>query len=140
MRYPYQKILVKDSSHEIHTAFRPLIPVEILSGDKKLPTYGLIDSGADICLFGSGLCEGLGLKLTAGKKQHLQGVGRTQISFYLHTVTLEVGTHRAKAEVGFSREISHIPFAILGQKGFFENFLVAFNYPKKWVEVIKSGH
>lgn len=53
-------------------------------------------------------------------------------------MTLRIGNATVKTEVGFSNEIAHIPFAILGQKGFFENFLVAFNYPKRWMEVIKA--
>lgn len=138
MRFPYQRIVVKDRKRGIHHAYRPLIPVEISHQGKKLLSYALIDSGADVCLFGGELSQKLGLVLTTGKKQTLQGIGRGKITFYLHQIDLNIGGKTAKTEVGFSSQMQHLPFAILGQKGFFENFLVAFNYPKKWVEVLKA--
>lgn len=138
MRFPYQKLLVKDHRGNIHVAYRPLIPVEIAVSEKKILTYGLIDSGADVCLFGADLCRKLGLKMTAGKKQDLRGIGKGCVTFYLHRIFLRIGTDQVVTEVGFSEEVEHIPFAVLGQKGFFENFLVAFNYPKKWIEVLKA--
>ena len=140
MRFPYQRLIVKDPHRKVHAVFRPLIPVDLSRGGRWLPTYGLIDSGADICLFGKDLALRLGLILPSGRQKSLQGIGRGRISFYLHVVTLRIGNHTVKAEVGFSEGISHLPVAILGQKGFFENFLVAFNYPKRWVEVIKARH
>lgn len=138
MRFPYQKLVVKDSHQKIHIAFRPLIPLYVSKGEKRFLSYGLVDSGADVCLFESTFCKKLGLKLTTGKKQTLRGVGKEEITFYLHPVNLKIGDYSVTTEIGFSDEISHIPFAILGQKGFFENFLVAFNYPKRWVEVIQT--
>lgn len=139
MRFPYQKLLVEDSNRKTHSTYRPLIPVEISSGGQKLLTYGLIDSGADVCLFGADLCQRLELNLKKGKKQVLRGIGKGTVVFYLHFLTLHIGKSAVKTEIGFSDNVKHIPFSILGQKGFFENFLVAFNYPKKWVEVIKAG-
>lgn len=138
MRFPYQRIIIKDSRKQDHFTYRPLIPVEIARNDKKLLTYALVDSGADISLFGEDLCSRLGITLMSGNKQTLQGVGKGKVTFYLHRIELKIGDKKIITEVGFSAEMRHIPFAILGQKGFFENFLVAFNYPKKWLEVIRA--
>lgn len=138
MRFPYQKIIIKDSKKGVHFAYRPLIPLEISCNGEKLITYALVDSGADVCLFGEDLCRKLGVVMKSGKKQSLQGVGKGKVLFYLHQIRLGIGQEKVKTEVGFSGQMKHIPFAILGQKGFFENFLVAFNYPKKWIEVVKA--
>ncbi len=138
MRFPYQRLLVKDPHQRVRIAYRPLIPVEISLGNKVVLSHALIDSGADVCLFEADLCRRLGLELRQGERHSLQGVGRGKVVFYLHVVHLKVGSNRAKVEIGFCDKMERIPFSILGQKGFFENFLVAFNYPKKWIEVVKA--
>ena len=138
LKFPYQKLLIKDSCAKIHEVYRPLIPVHIIVGKNSLLSYGLIDSGADISLFDAAFCEKLGLILHKGKKQTLQGIGHGRITFFIHEIQIKIGTYQVRTHVGFSKEISHIPFGLLGQKGFFEKFRVAFNYPKKWIEVIQS--
>ena len=57
--------------------------------------------------------------------------------YYLHPVTIEVGGWDFKIEAGFMPDVAGrvIPYGIVGQKGFFENFIVRFDLKKEEVEL-----
>ena len=116
------------------THFRPIIPVEIVWGGSKIRYEVLVDSGADLCIFDSQIADILGIDLKKGAKEQVIGVTGVPQDYYLHTVTLKVGGREYKAEVGFT-DISRQSYGIVGQKGFFDSFIVKFDLSKEEIDL-----
>lgn len=56
---------------------------------------------------------------------------------FLHKATINVGGWDYKTTIGFSYDIARHGFGILGQKGFFDIFVVKFDLLKEEVELIQ---
>ena len=65
------------------------------------------------------------------------GVGGKVSLYYLHLVIIEVGGWEYKIEAGFMPDVAGrvMPYGIVGQKGFFDNFIVKFDLLKEEVEL-----
>lgn len=128
MKFPYKKLFSGVS--------RPIIPIEVLNGEKSLRYYALIDSGADINIFPAEIAEILGINVKSGKKGKISGVtqGETQ-DYYIHPITISVGGWKYKTEAAFMPTLSQNGHGLLGQKGFFNLFVVKFNQPKQEIEL-----
>ena|SRR3989344_4963242 len=115
--------------------FRPVIPVTIKANTKFVIYEALIDSGADLCIFDAQLATILGVSLGKGKKKKVGGITGNLQFFYVHQVIIEVGGWDYEIEAGFMPNIPPYGYGILGQTGFFENFVVKFDYSKAEVEI-----
>lgn len=85
----------------------------------------VVDTGSDYCLFEARIGETIGIKIKSGSEGDLGGVivgPRTKI--YYHNVKLLVGVDMVEIKAGFSWDLSE---NLLGQNGFFSNFLVTFD-------------
>lgn len=115
---------------------KPIIPVLLTIGTKKVGYAALIDSGADFCIFDAEIGEQLGLDVRNGRKEVFGGIQeRGGAEAYFHEVTLAVGGYEYRITAGFSYDIAKNGFGILGQKGFFDLFTVKFDYQKEIVEL-----
>lgn len=106
----------------------PLLPVRLSSGhSRQTPRIeALIDSGAADCLFRADIGTFLGINVEKGIKGVMSGVAAgVKIDVYYHDVNLWVGVDMIKIRAGFSAEMSVA--ALLGRRGFFENFIVTFD-------------
>ena len=108
---------------------RPVIEIRVKNKDTSLRYEVLVDSGADLCLFDAALGEAIGLEIEKGKPKEVMGVGGKFSLYYLHRVTIEVGGWPYEIEVGFMPSVGGrtAPYGIVGQKGFFDKFVVTFN-------------
>lgn len=118
---------------------RPVIPVEIKSGEKKVRYEALIDSGADECIFDAQLAEILGIKLRKGERRIVGGITGVEQPYYLHPVTFSVGDSEIDLKIGFMPNMPDFGYGVLGQIGFFENFVVRFDYSKLEVELFPKN-
>lgn len=100
---------------------------------EKLPYEVLVDSGADMSLFDWEIGDALGIEIKRGIPCEVLGVGGGISVYYLHTVILVVGGMSYKARVGFADNPSGqmIPYGIVGQRGFFDKFVVSFDLRKE---------
>ena len=114
---------------------RPVIPIEILHKDIGVPYEVLVDSGADICIFDAQIAEILGINLKTGKEQKVAGLTGVSEPYYLHPVTISVGGWDYKIEVGFLPSIGRFGYGVVGQKGFFDIFVVKFDLRKEEIEL-----
>ena len=128
MKFSYQKYGL---------ALRPVIEIKLKLGSKSFLYEALIDSGADVCLFHSEVGKAIGLDIEKGELRRLIGVGGKSALYYVHEVEIEVGGWAYRIEAGFMPDISGkiIQHGLLGQKGFFENFVVKFDYKKEEIEL-----
>lgn len=118
-----------------HDIIRPVIPVEIQSGMTIVTYEVLIDSGADDCIFDSQIADILGLNITDGIKRSVFGITGQEEDYYIHKITLRVGGHPYNIMAGFKKMPDFMRYGIVGQRGFFENFIVKFDYQKERIEV-----
>lgn len=115
---------------------RPVIPIKVGSKSKTASYAVLVDSGADICLFDSQIAEILGIEMLNGEVKLVEGVAGQTTEFYLHSVTIEVGGHRYRTEVGFLPEVTDgFHYGVVGQYGFFDHFTITFETEQEQVEL-----
>ncbi len=116
---------------------RPVIPIELTYNDRTVPYDVLIDSGSDICIFHSNIGDLLGIDLTSGRPEEVFGVGGKVSIYYLHRISIMVGGWPFEIDAGFMPNVSGsvVPYGILGQKGFFEHFVVKFDLSKEEIEL-----
>jgi hypothetical protein len=113
---------------------RPVIPIEVVANNIEVPYEVLVDSGADICIFDSQIANILGIDVVKGIKKQVLGVTGFPEDMYLHTIHLNIGGHQYKMEVGFM-EMRNSSYGVVGQKEFFELFVVKFDLKKNEVEL-----
>ncbi len=137
MKFPYLKLSLPQRSEYFGLSIlKPIIPIKISVGGNELRYAALIDSGADFCIFDAEIGEYLGLNIKLGKREEFGGIQeRTGAEAFLHNTTINIGGWDYKTIVGFSYDIAKRGFGILGQKGFFDNFIVKFDLLKEKIEL-----
>lgn len=126
MTFPY-----KDISPEIK---RPIIPIIIKSNTYFILYHGLIDSGADYCIFSLEIAKELGLKISTKNKTKFVGIGKDKVEGYWGEIDIRIGNSIYTTEVIFA-EISDFGHGVLGQQGFFDHFDVKLSYQKQSIEI-----
>lgn len=118
-----------------HSVLRPVIPVEIICNGKTVSYEALVDSGADCCIFPAQIADILGIDIKTGEKKEVWGITGVGEVYYVHLVELIVGGWSYDVEVGFLLNIARLGHGILGQKGFFDIFVVKFDLLKGEIEL-----
>jgi len=126
---------MKFSYKKIGNAFRPIIPIEIEHDGKSISHSVLVDSGADVCIFDAEIGELLGLDIESGEKDNVAGITGVAEPYYFHEVVIKVGGWPYKIKAGFLRNFGKYGHGIVGQKGFFDIFVVKFDLLKGEVEL-----
>lgn len=91
-----------------------------------------------MCIFDAEIGELLGLEIEQGEPHPVSGIVANQmIFFYTHPVTITVGNCSRRMHVGFSRQIVRCGYGIVGQKDFFETFIIKFNLRHQEIELKK---
>ncbi len=114
---------------------RPVIPIEIVYKERFIKYEALVDSGADFCIFDSQIGELLGIDIENGPSQEVAGITGTKEEYYIHPVTIKVGGWPYKVDVGFLPNIARLGYGVVGQKGFFDKFVVKFDLKKEEIEL-----
>lgn len=115
---------------------KPIIPVELAYGSRSIRYAALIDSGADFCIFDAEIGAALGIDIYAGSREVFGGVQEAGAAeAFLHEVVLNVGGWNHKTTIGFSYDIAKHGYGILGQKGFFDIFIIKFDMLKEEIEL-----
>lgn len=119
------------------TVIRPVIEIKLKNNLDSLRYEVLVDSGADFCIFNSEAGEAIGIDIKKGKMQEVFGVGGKSSIYYLHKLQIEVGGWIHEIEAGFMPDVAGrtMPYGLVGQRGFFENFIVTFDMKKEELEL-----
>lgn len=137
MKFKYRKLNFSPSSDFFGKfILKPIIPIRISNFDISVKYAALIDSGADFCIFDAGIGEYLGLNVRSAAEIQfggIQSIGGAKA--YLHKVNIEIGGHEFRTDVGFSYDIAKHGYGILGQRGFFDMFIVKFDLVKEEIEL-----
>ena len=115
---------------------RPVIPIELIHKDIIVPYEVLIDSGSDSNIFDAQITEILGIDLSSGKLAKVAGITGIEEPYYIHNLDFRVGGHLfKKVEVGFLKQIGKYGYGVVGQKGFFDIFVVKLDLLKEEIEL-----
>lgn len=128
--YRELEVLPSPASRKTKKVLRPIIPIILIYGKIIVGYEALIDSGADYNIFDAEIADVLGIKLTAGNRRQVVGLGG-RIKGYEHGVNLRIGEYQYKTNVIFSKEIPPNSFGVLGNQGFFDQFDVGFSLRKR---------
>ena len=79
MEFPYQKS---------GDNYYPVVKLAVFFGNEKAVLEALIDSGANISIFGEEIAQLLGIEIERGRKIYLGGVGG-RIMGYIHKLKME---------------------------------------------------
>lgn len=111
--------------------YRPLIPVTLVYGRRFVHHAALLDSGADFNIFHGDIAAYLGIPLTKGSRRNIWGLGGGPIKGYEHSLILKIRQITYTTAVTFSNHLPENTLAVLGNRGFFDRFVVTFNYKAK---------
>jgi hypothetical protein len=134
MRFPYLQYTDLETKTTIG---RPIIVVRAAAGSRWINYEVLVDSGADISIFDAELATRLKLNLEDGEHISISGVTGHEEDAFIHPIELTVGRYTFSTRVAFMQ--THDSYGIVGQEGFFSQFLVTFNQPRSYVE-LRSHH
>lgn len=137
MKFKYLKFPLTRPSEFFGTSIlKPIVPVQITAGREVIRYAALIDSGADFCIFDGQIGEYLGLDVRAGRREVFGGIQeRGGAEAFLHNISISIGGWKYGIDAGFSYDIAQHGFGILGQKGFFDLFVVKFDLLKEEIEI-----
>lgn len=124
---------------QIENFILPAIRVTLWNENKKVETMALVDSGASNCTFHGDLTYMLDIDLTRLKKISIKGVG-DEVEGYASELDIEIErkgkTKRVHCPVDFSFDATLDGLGILGQNGFFDEFIIEFDKKNKMIRFI----
>jgi hypothetical protein len=103
----------------------------------ELPLFWLVDSGATETLLPRRIGERLGIEIESGERVEFEGVGGAAIG-YRHKVVLRLAGERNEHEIECAFTPSLGMEALLGERGFFENYKVTFEKYKNVFSVTEK--
>lgn len=113
---------------------RPVIPMEVIANNLEVPYEILVDSGADMCIFDSQIANILGINIVKGIKSQVSGVTGFPEDMYIHTIHIKLGGRNYKIDAGFM-DMRNNSYGVVGQKGFFDLFVVKFDLNENEIEI-----
>lgn len=118
---------------KIDDFYRPFIDISLRNDNSTCKYAVLIDSGADFNIFHGDIAKLLNLDLTGLEEIEFGGIKEDKAPCKGYVAGVEIGIDGQfyNAPVVFSFDISSSGYGILGQRGFFEHFIVQFDYQKK---------
>lgn len=129
MKFNYKK-------YNLNT-LRPVVPIKLKNGEETINYEVLVDSGADLCIFDAEIGEALGIEVKKGTPKEVFGIGGKASVFFLHKVEIELGGWTYKIDAGFMPNVAGrvAQYGVVGQKGFFDNFIVKFDLLKEEIDL-----
>lgn len=138
MNFKYRKFPVDSNNCPFSnkkSALRPVIQIDFETPNGNFGYLVLIDSGADYCIFHSSIGEQLGLDIKSGKPLTFFGTSGEPQRAYFHKITFKIGGWVHTCKVGFSYDMETLPYGLLGQDGFFNRWIVKFEYQKENIDL-----
>ena len=133
MKLKYRQLSSPAPFSERQKLFRPIIPVSLRSNTQSLRFEALIDSGADFSIFPLGIAKRLTINLPKLQKIYFSSATGNIVEGLISKITLDIGDGDFATNIVFADLPGNV--GILGQYGFFEEFIINFNHKKKEIEL-----
>lgn len=117
------------------TVRRPVITIRLVFNGESVRYPVLLDSGSDFCMFHAEIGDVLKIPVRSGKRLTFHGTSGTPQHAFFHTIHYELGGWEMACYAGFSYDMKTLPYGLLGQTGFFDQFRIEFDYRKQRVEI-----
>ena len=126
MKFKYRYL--RDSSGSGRDYIRlPLLQVRLAFGANHTDVVGLVDTGATDCLFDRDVADDLGIALAdSDPKREYFGVGGNSLVGHIHSIRLQVQGFSEWIEIEVAFIDAQLPYQLLGQAGFFDNYEINF--------------
>ncbi len=126
MKFKYRYL--RDSSGSGRDYIRlPLLQVQLGSGANRTDVVGLVDTGATDCLFDRDVAEDLGIELVdSDVKREYFGVGGQSVIGHIHLIRFQIQGFSEWIEIEVAFIDAKLPYQLLGQSGFFDNYEISF--------------
>ncbi|HEY4694635.1 MAG TPA: aspartyl protease family protein [Candidatus Nanoarchaeia archaeon] len=119
---------------------RPIIPIFVSSGKNGVQYEVLVDSGADCNVFDAEIGEAIGIDIKSGTPDQIKGVDGRGIDCWVHEVRVTVvGEGLVTVKTAFTYSLPLEGYGLVGQNGFFDHFIVRFDYNQGKVSVTKNN-
>lgn len=139
MKFKYRYVADKYSDTKLVKL--PFLPIRLAYRDKSVPLVGLVDTGATDCLFDREVADELEIDIfnTHQEKEYF-GIGQQTIVGYMHKVGFRIQgfSEWIEMEAGFLD--SKLPYPLLGQSGFFDNYEVTLKRYRGRFEIKSRSH
>jgi hypothetical protein len=126
MKFKYRYL--RDTSGSGRDYIRlPLLKVRLGFGANRTDVVGLVDTGATDCLFDRDVADDLGITFAASDAtREYFGVGGQSVIGHIHTIRFQIQgfSEWVEFEAGFID--AKLPYQLLGQSGFFDNYEINF--------------
>jgi len=116
----------------------PIVAIGINYSQRWHSVEAYVDSGATYSLFTDQVAARIGLNYKSGKKILVQVGDGSFIPVFLHDLTIQLGTERFMAPLGFSERLG-LGFNLLGRTGIFSRFKVCFDEKNGFVTFQKQA-
>lgn len=126
MKFKYRYL--RDSSGPGRDYIRlPLLQVQLGFGGNRSNVVGLVDTGATDCLFDRDVAEALGIKFSdSDVTREYYGVGGQSVIGHIHTIQFQIQGFSEWVEIEAGFIDAKLPYQLLGQAGFFDNYEINF--------------
>lgn len=115
---------------------RPVIPVKVKYNNHFIAYEVLVDSGADLCVFDAEIGDLLKVPYKESKRELVSGIAGQSAPYFIHQVEIEIGGWTHKVDAGFLQTVAGAnSYGVVGQKGFFDIFVVKFDLIKEEIEL-----
>ncbi len=105
----------------------PLLKVRLAFGSNRTDVVGLVDTGATDCLFDRDVADALGITLAdSDDKREYFGVGGQPVIGHIHTIRFQIQGFSEWIEIEAGFIDAKLPYQLLGQTGFFDNYEINF--------------
>lgn len=129
LKIPYTEVPTQRSAAfpGVISTHIPLVKVVFQYKNVRVPTYGLIDSGASLTYVPTGIADALGIDWKACPECPVIGIAGSGTGYVANVhLTVIAAHHGWPAEVAFTPGIDRVGIALLGQYGFFDHCEVTF--------------
>lgn len=133
MKFKYRKTNLLSPFSEKDKLLRPIIPVSIKYKQRSIYYEALIDSGADFCIFPIAIGRKLGISLDSAKRIYFAGATGDPVLGLIEKISLQIGETTFNTKIVFA-DLSGKK-ALLGQYGFFDKFIVKFDFKREEIEI-----
>jgi|SRR5580692_5982018 hypothetical protein len=130
-------------------ALYPLLSISLLCNGKQIDCVGLVDSGAEYCVFPGKFLDTFGIDRTITPFEESVKTPAGKAGAYFHEATIQLASPDSDSNTpswpiyaGFAeclddwaKDDAGVSLAILGQVGFFDRFRITFNWRGRHFEL-----
>ena len=126
MKFKYRYL--RDTSSPGRPYIRlPLLKVQLSFGANHSDVVGLVDTGATDCLFDRDVADDLGIDLIdSDVTREYYGIGGQSVIGHIHTIRFQIQGFSEWIEIEAGFIDAKLPYQLLGQAGFFDNYEISF--------------